>query len=78
LARANRKVVGKRGATPGAEEGFGLMFFKNRLPGCWIGKGEGDRDLAERKRVKLILDCRGQEVFALFRGHRNQENRRGH
>ena len=37
LARfADRKVVGKRGATPGAEEGFGLMFFKNRLPGCWI------------------------------------------
>jgi hypothetical protein len=47
LARfADRKVVGKRGATPGAEEGFGLMFFKNRLPGCWIGKRDGDRDLA--------------------------------
>jgi hypothetical protein len=52
LARfADRKVVGKRRATPGAEEGFGLMFFENRLPRCWIGKGEGDRNLAERKGV---------------------------
>jgi len=59
LARfADRKVVGKRGATPGAEEGFGLMFFKNRLPGCWIGKRDGDRDLAEREGVQLGLDSR--------------------
>ena len=33
---ADRKVVGERRATPSAEEGFGLMFFENRLPGCWI------------------------------------------
>jgi len=44
---ADGKVVGKRGATPSAEKGFGLMFFENRLPGCWIGKGDGDGDLAE-------------------------------
>jgi len=30
---ADRKVVGKRRATPSAEKGFGLMFFENRLPG---------------------------------------------
>jgi len=29
---ADRKVVGKRRATPSAEKGFGLMFFENRLP----------------------------------------------
>jgi hypothetical protein len=54
------------------------MFFENRLPRCWISEGEGDRDLAKRKGVKLILDSRGQEVFALFRGHGNQEKRGGH
>ena len=36
---ADRKVVWKRRATPGTEKGFRLMFFENRLPGCWIGKG---------------------------------------
>ena len=36
---ADGKVVGKWRATPGTEECFGLMFFENRLPGCWIGKG---------------------------------------
>ena len=41
LARfADGKVVGKRRATPRTEEGFGLMFFENRLPRCWIGKGD--------------------------------------
>jgi len=54
------------------------MFFEKRLPRCWISEGEGDRDLAEREGVKLVLDNRGQEVFALFRGHGNQENRGGH
>jgi hypothetical protein len=44
---ADGKVVGERRATPSAEKGFGLMFFENRLPGCWIGKGDGDGDLAE-------------------------------
>jgi hypothetical protein len=40
LARfADGKVVGKRRATPRTEEGFGLMFFENRLPGCWISEG---------------------------------------
>jgi hypothetical protein len=79
LARfADGKVVGERRATPSAEEGFGLMFFENRFPGCWIGKGEGDRDLAEREGVQLGLNRRGQEVFALFRGQGNQENRGGH
>jgi hypothetical protein len=75
---ADGKVVGKWRATPSTEKGFGLMFFENRLPGCWISEGEGDRDLAKRKGVKLILDSRGQEVFALFRGHGNQEKRGGH
>ena len=75
---ADRKVVGKRRATPSAEEGFGLMFFENRLPGCWIGKGDGDGNLAEWEGVQLGLDSGGQEVFALFRGHGNQENRGGH
>ena len=55
---ADGQVVWKRRATPSAEEGFGLMFFKNRLPGCWIGKGDGDRDLAEREGVQLGLDSR--------------------
>jgi hypothetical protein len=41
------QVGGEGGATPSAEKGFGLMFFENRLPGCWIGKGDGDGDLAE-------------------------------
>ena len=75
---ADRKVVGKRRATPSAEEGFRLMFFENRLPGCWIGKGDGDGDLAEREGVQLGLDSRRQEVFALFRGQGNKENSRGH
>ena len=75
---ADGKVVGEWRATPRTEKGLGLMFFENRLPGCWISEGEGDRNLAERKGVKLILDGRGQEVFALFRGQGNQENRGGH
>jgi len=59
LARfADGKIVGEWRATPRTEEGFGLMFFKNRLPGCWIGKGDGDRDLAEREGVQLGLDSR--------------------
>ncbi|CAM8652082.1 hypothetical protein MCEMIH22_01658 [Candidatus Methylacidiphilaceae bacterium] len=37
LARfADGKVVGDWRATPRTEEGFGLMFFEKRLPGCWI------------------------------------------
>jgi hypothetical protein len=41
LARfADGKVVGKRRATPSAKKGFGSMFFENRLPRCWIGKGD--------------------------------------
>jgi len=75
---ADRKVIGKGMATPSAEEGFGLMFFENRLPGCWIGEGDGDRDLAEGKGVELVLDGRRQEVFALFRGQGNQKNGRRH
>jgi hypothetical protein len=71
---ADGKVVGKRRATPSAEKGFGSMFFENRLPGCWIGEGEGDRNLAKGKGVKLILDTRRQEVFTLFRGQGNQKN----
>ena len=67
LARfADGKVVGERRATPSAEEGFGLMFFENRFPGCWIGKGDGDGDLAEWEGVQLGLDSGGQEIFALF------------
>ena len=68
---ANRKVVGKRRATPSAKEGFGLMFFENRLPGCWIGKGDGDGNLAEWEGVQPGLDSGGQEVFALFWGQGN-------
>jgi hypothetical protein len=75
---ADGKVVGERRATPSAEKGFGLMFFENRLPGCWIGKGDGDGDLAEWKGVQLGLDSGRQEVFALFRGQWNQENGRRH
>jgi hypothetical protein len=75
---ADRKVVGKGRATPGAEKGFGLMFFEKRLPGCWIGEWEGDRNLAEREGVQLGLDSGRQEVFALFRGQGNQENGRRH
>jgi len=33
---ADGQVVWKRRATPSTEEGFGLMFFEKRLPGCWI------------------------------------------
>jgi hypothetical protein len=67
LARfADGKVVGERRATPSAEEGFGLMFFENRFPGCWIGKGDGDGDLAEWEGVQLGLDSGGQEIFAFF------------
>jgi hypothetical protein len=73
---ADGKVVGEWRATPSTEKGFGLMFFENRLPGCWISEGEGDRNLAEREGVQLGLNRRGQEVFTLFRGHGNQENRR--
>jgi hypothetical protein len=37
LARfADGKVVGEWRATPRTEKGLGLMFFENRLPGCWI------------------------------------------
>ena len=36
---ADGKVVGEWRATPSTEKGFGLMFFENRLPRCWIGKG---------------------------------------
>jgi hypothetical protein len=37
LARfADGKVVGEWRATPSTEKGFGLIFFENRLPGCWI------------------------------------------
>ena len=68
---ANRKVVGKRRATPSAKEGFGLMFFEKRLPGCWIGKGDGDGNLAEWEGVQPGLDSGGQEVFALFWGQGN-------
>ena len=63
---ADGQVVGERRATPSAEEGFGLMFFENRFPGCWIGKGDGDGDLAEWEGVQLGLDSGGQEIFALF------------
>jgi len=76
LARfADGKVVGEWRATPRREKGFGLMFLENRLPGCWISEGEGDRNLAEREGVQLGLDGGRQEVFAFFRGHGNQKNR---
>jgi hypothetical protein len=68
---ADWKVVGKRRATPCTEKGFGLMFLQNRLPGCWIGKGDGDGDLAEREGVQLDLDRGREEVFTLFRGQGN-------
>jgi hypothetical protein len=55
---ADWKVVGERRATPSTEKGFGLMFFENRLPGCWIGKGEGNSGLAEGEGVQLGLDIR--------------------
>jgi hypothetical protein len=59
LARfADRKVVGEWRATPRTKKGLGLMFFENRLPGCWISEWEGDRDLADKKGVKLVLDSR--------------------
>jgi hypothetical protein len=47
------------------------MFFENRLPGRWIGEGEGDSNLAEREGVELVLDGRRQEVFTFFRGQGN-------
>ena len=72
---ADGKVVGEWRATPRTEKGLGLMFFENRLPGCWISEGEGDRNLAEREGVQLGLDGGRQEVFAFFRGHGNQKNR---
>jgi len=68
---ADGQVVGKRRATPRTEKGLGLMFFQNRLPRCWIGKGYGDGNLTEREGVQLGLDSRRQEVFALFRGQGN-------
>jgi hypothetical protein len=33
---ADRKVVGEWRATPRTKKSLGLMFFENRLPGCWI------------------------------------------
>ena len=46
---ADGQVIGERRAAPRTEKGFGLMFFENRLPRCWISEGEGDRNLAERE-----------------------------
>ena len=34
---ADGQVIGERRAAPRTEKGFGLMFFENRPPGCWIG-----------------------------------------
>jgi len=34
---ADGQVVGEWRAAPRTEKGFGLMFFENRPPGCWIG-----------------------------------------
>jgi len=46
---ADGQVIGERRAAPRTEKGFGLMFFENRLPRCWISEGERDRNLAERE-----------------------------
>jgi hypothetical protein len=59
LARfADGNVVGEWRTTPSTEKGFGLMFFEKRLPGCWVGKGEGNSGLAEGEGVQLGLDIR--------------------
>jgi hypothetical protein len=46
---ADWQIIGERRAAPRTEKSFGLMFFENRFPRCWISEGEGDRNLAERE-----------------------------
>jgi len=62
----DREIFRKRGTSPGAKNGFGLVLVENGFPGGGVGQREGERDLAEGEGIQLCLDGWREEVLALL------------